>query len=113
MAASELRRLLYVAATRARDHLVVSCFGKPATQKGEPSANVLLGPLAAGLPRPATNRRRSIATQRACGCSLRARPRRAGTARKRETRAPSSMPARFGGSAAPRSCPRRRGPSGR
>ena len=51
MAASELRRLLYVAATRARDHLVVSCFGKPATQKGEPSANVLLGPLAAGLPR--------------------------------------------------------------
>ena len=49
MAASEMRRLLYVAATRARDRLVVSCFGKLTTQKGEPAA-VLLGPLARVLP---------------------------------------------------------------
>ena len=52
MAASEARRLLYVAATRARDRLVVSCFGKLTTAKGEP-AGVLLGAIAAALPAPA------------------------------------------------------------
>jgi len=50
MEASELHRLLYVAATRARDHLVVSCFGKLTTAAGEPAANVLLGGIAAALP---------------------------------------------------------------
>jgi len=50
MAASELRRLLYVAATRARDRLVVSCFGKLTTQSGEAAAGVLLGGLAHRLP---------------------------------------------------------------
>ncbi len=50
MAASELHRLLYVAATRARDRLVVSCFGKLANQGGEPAAGVLLGGLAGSLP---------------------------------------------------------------
>jgi ATP-dependent helicase/nuclease subunit A len=50
MAASELRRLLYVAATRARDRLVVSCFGKLRNQGGEPAAGVLLGGLADSLP---------------------------------------------------------------
>ncbi len=33
------RRLLYVAATRARDRLVVSCFGRLATKDGTPSAS--------------------------------------------------------------------------
>ena len=51
MAGSESRRLLYVALTRARDLLVVSCFGKLTTAKNEP-ANVLLGPLAPVLPAP-------------------------------------------------------------
>ncbi|MBN2204539.1 MAG: PD-(D/E)XK nuclease family protein, partial [Thermoleophilia bacterium] len=50
MAASELRRLLYVAATRARDRLVVSCFGKLTNQSGEVAAGVLLGGLAGSLP---------------------------------------------------------------
>jgi ATP-dependent helicase/nuclease subunit A len=49
MSASEARRLLYVAATRARDRLVVSCFGRLTTAKGEPSS-VLLGAMAAALP---------------------------------------------------------------
>jgi ATP-dependent helicase/nuclease subunit A len=51
MSASESRRLLYVAATRARDQLVVSCFGKLTTAKGEP-ASVLLGAIAGALPAP-------------------------------------------------------------
>ena len=51
MSASESRRLLYVAATRARDRLVVSCFGKLTTAKGEP-ASVLLGAIAGALPAP-------------------------------------------------------------
>ena len=51
MSASEARRLLYVAATRARDRLVVSCFGRLTTAKGEP-AGVLLGAIAAALPAP-------------------------------------------------------------
>ena len=50
MAASELHRLLYVAATRARDRLVVSCFGKLTNQSGEAAAGVLLGGLAGSLP---------------------------------------------------------------
>ena len=53
MAASEARRLLYVAATRARDRLVVSCFGKLTTAKGEP-AGVLLGAIAGALPAPSS-----------------------------------------------------------
>ena len=53
MSASESRRLLYVAATRARDRLVVSCFGKLTTAKGEP-ANVMLGAVAGALPAPAS-----------------------------------------------------------
>ncbi len=36
MSASEARRLLYVAATRARDRLVLSCFGKLRKKDGEP-----------------------------------------------------------------------------
>ncbi len=48
---SEGRRLLYVAATRARDRLVVSCFGR-LTTKGDEPASVLLGPLAHQLPVP-------------------------------------------------------------
>ena len=52
MEASEMRRLLYVAATRARDRLVVSCFGKLTNKDGSPSA-VLLGPIAGVLPEPA------------------------------------------------------------
>ena len=47
---SEMRRILYVAATRARDRLVVTQFGKLTTQQGEPSAGVLLGPVADALP---------------------------------------------------------------
>ena len=53
MADSELCRLLYVATTRARDHVVLSCFGNPLTKKGEPAKGALLGPIAAGLPAPA------------------------------------------------------------
>jgi ATP-dependent helicase/nuclease subunit A len=52
MEASENRRLLYVAATRARDRLVVTCFGKLRNKDGAPSA-VLLGPIADALPDPA------------------------------------------------------------
>jgi ATP-dependent helicase/nuclease subunit A len=52
MAASELRRLLYVATTRARDHLVISYFGNPVTRKGDPAKGALLGPVAAVLPEP-------------------------------------------------------------
>jgi ATP-dependent exoDNAse (exonuclease V) beta subunit len=51
MAASEMRRLLYVAATRARDRLVVSCFGRLRNKDGSAAA-VLLGPLAGDLPAP-------------------------------------------------------------
>jgi ATP-dependent exoDNAse (exonuclease V) beta subunit len=53
MAESELCRHLYVATTRARDHLVLSCFGNPLTRKNEPVKGALLGPIAAGLPLPA------------------------------------------------------------
>jgi ATP-dependent helicase/nuclease subunit A len=52
MEASELRRLLYVAATRARDHLVVSCFGRLTTQMGDAAAGVMLAPIRANLPAP-------------------------------------------------------------
>jgi ATP-dependent helicase/nuclease subunit A len=51
MARSEDRRVLYVALTRARDLLVVSCFGKLTTARGEASS-ALLGPLAEVLPGP-------------------------------------------------------------
>jgi ATP-dependent exoDNAse (exonuclease V) beta subunit len=51
MSASETRRLLYVAATRARDRLVVSCFGQLTTAKGEPTS-VMLGAIAKVLPEP-------------------------------------------------------------
>ncbi len=51
MEASESRRLLYVAATRARDRLVVSCFGHLTNKDGSPAA-VLLGPIAGALPSP-------------------------------------------------------------
>jgi ATP-dependent helicase/nuclease subunit A len=51
MEASEARRLLYVAATRARDRLVITCFGRLRNKDGRPSA-VLLGPLADVLPAP-------------------------------------------------------------
>jgi ATP-dependent exoDNAse (exonuclease V) beta subunit len=50
MADSEMRRLLYVATTRARDRLVVTHFGKLTRQDGEPASGVLLGPIAAALP---------------------------------------------------------------
>jgi ATP-dependent helicase/nuclease subunit A len=50
MTGSERRRLLYVAATRARDRLVVTNFGKLKTQKGEAASGVLLGPIADLLP---------------------------------------------------------------
>jgi ATP-dependent exoDNAse (exonuclease V) beta subunit len=53
MAESELRRLLYVATTRARDHLVISCFGSPLTKAGDPAKGALLGPVAGVLPEPA------------------------------------------------------------
>jgi ATP-dependent helicase/nuclease subunit A len=49
MAASEARRLLYVAATRARDLLVITRFGK-LTNKDGTAAAVLLGPIAEALP---------------------------------------------------------------
>ena len=49
MEASEGRRLLYVAATRARDRLVVSCFGHLRNKDGSAAA-VLLGPIADALP---------------------------------------------------------------
>ena len=52
MEASEARRLLYVAATRARDRLVVTCFGRLTNKDGSPAA-VLLGPIAGALPAPA------------------------------------------------------------
>ncbi len=52
MADSELCRLLYVATTRARDHLVLSCFGNPLTKKNEPAKGALLGPIAKSLPAP-------------------------------------------------------------
>jgi len=52
MEASEARRLLYVAATRARDRLVISCFGRLTTKEGAPAA-VLLGPICGALPAPA------------------------------------------------------------
>ncbi len=51
MEASESRRLLYVAATRARDRLVLTCFGRLAKKDGTPAA-VLLGPLHDVLPSP-------------------------------------------------------------
>jgi hypothetical protein len=50
MGASELHRLLYVAATRARDRLVVSCFGKMTNQDGAAAAGVLLGGIGSALP---------------------------------------------------------------
>jgi ATP-dependent helicase/nuclease subunit A len=50
MGESEMRRLLYVATTRARDRLVVTHFGKLTTQKGEAASGVLLGPVAGALP---------------------------------------------------------------
>ena len=53
MEASELRRLLYVAATRARDRLVVTSFGKLTKQGGEAASGVLLGCAAGALPAPA------------------------------------------------------------
>ena len=53
MSASEKRRLLYVAATRARDRLVVTQFGKLTTQGGEAVAGALLGPIADALPEAA------------------------------------------------------------
>ena len=52
MEASEGRRLLYVAATRARDRLVISLFGHVRNKDGSPSA-VLLGPVVDALPAPA------------------------------------------------------------
>jgi len=52
METSEMRRLLYVAATRARDHVVVSCFGKLTTKQGEPAAGVMLAPIGGHLPVP-------------------------------------------------------------
>jgi ATP-dependent exoDNAse (exonuclease V) beta subunit len=53
MSESELRRLLYVATTRAKDHLVLSCFGSPTTKDGSPSSGALFGPVAGSLPAPA------------------------------------------------------------
>lgn len=50
MAQSETRRLLYVAATRARDWLVVTSFGKLTMKNGESSAGTLLGSVAGFLP---------------------------------------------------------------
>ena len=52
MAASEMRRLLYVAATRARDRLIVTCFGKLLNKDGGPVSGALLAPLAGALPAP-------------------------------------------------------------
>ena len=49
MAASEARRLLYVAATRARDRLIISCFGQLTKKDGDP-ADVLLGAITGALP---------------------------------------------------------------
>jgi len=49
MSASEARRLLYVATTRARDRLVLSCFGKLVKKDGDPTS-ALLGPAAEALP---------------------------------------------------------------
>ena len=72
MARSEDLRLLYVALTRARDLLVVSCFGRLTTAKNG-QASVLLGPLHAALPAPA-----SASTDRADGpllCLAPAEPR--------------------------------------
>lgn len=51
MESSEGRRLLYVATTRARDRLVVTCFGRLSNKDGSASA-VLLGPIADALPAP-------------------------------------------------------------
>lgn len=51
MECSEDRRLLYVAATRARDRLVVACFGRLWNKDGSASA-VLLAPIAGALPAP-------------------------------------------------------------
>ncbi len=52
MSRSEDRRLLYVATTRARDRLVVSCFGKTRNKDGGEPAGVLLGAIADTLPDP-------------------------------------------------------------
>jgi ATP-dependent helicase/nuclease subunit A len=49
MSASEARRLFYVAATRARDRLVLSCFGRLVKKDGDPTS-ALLGPAAEALP---------------------------------------------------------------
>jgi len=49
MSASESRRLLYVATTRARDRLVLSCFGRLIKKDGDPTS-ALLGPAAESLP---------------------------------------------------------------
>jgi ATP-dependent helicase/nuclease subunit A len=48
--ASELRRLLYVAATRARDRLVVSCFGRLQNKDGKPAGKVMLAAVGGALP---------------------------------------------------------------
>jgi len=52
MQASELRRLLYVAATRARDHLVLSCFGALVRKDGERRKNIMLALLKDHIPLP-------------------------------------------------------------
>jgi ATP-dependent helicase/nuclease subunit A len=51
MGQCEDRRLLYVAMTRARDRLIVSCFGQLKKADGEPSS-ALLAPLNHRLPAP-------------------------------------------------------------
>ena len=66
-----VRRLLYVAATRARDHLVVSCFGvrspRTATRR-----QVLLGPIGHVLPAPEPSTRSTWTAACSC-CPLRRR----------------------------------------
>jgi ATP-dependent helicase/nuclease subunit A len=78
MSESELRRLLYVAATRARDHLVLCCFGNSTTKDGAPCAGALLGPIAGWLPAPqavhadaSANGVRVLAPRRAPDCEER------------------------------------------
>jgi len=63
MRASEMRRLLYVAATRARDHLVLGCFGKLTNKDGTAASGPLLAPIVGALPAPGSEPPRAERTE--------------------------------------------------
>ena len=84
MAASELRRLLYVATTRARDHLVVTLLRQAHARRRASRRAVLLGPIAGALPAPARDRR-GVRGRRRARAAAGASRRRAASATARRT----------------------------